>query len=83
MRTIEQLRNEATAIAVNSPKRSITITGDELGNLVAMTDHAQASEIEGVPQLHAKLKSIVGKFAETIPIKLPATEILILTSLGG
>lgn len=83
MRTIDQIKNEAIAIAVASFKRSITITGVELGNLIAMTDHAQRSTIEGVPQLHSKLKAIVGKFADTIPIKLPAAEIIILTSLEG
>ncbi len=81
MRTIEQLKSEALALVAASPKRAITITADELKNFVALTDGAKQSKIEGVPQLHSKFQDIVGKFSNTIPIKIPATEVLILTSL--
>lgn len=83
MRTIEQLKQEATALIVSSPKRGMTLTGEEFAELVEFTADAQQSQISGVPELHSKLQSVIGKVANTVPIKIPASEVLVLTSLGG
>lgn len=75
MRTIEQLKNEATALLLESHKRPMAVT---LPEIQAILCRDSAANIEGLSELRAKLGNL--DVPDSVPIRLPAAQVLVLTT---